>query len=112
MFVLQDHLRSLYAPHILYASEADYNDLNVEKEPEFEPRSFADIQNELLDEIRKLVVNQTTKVDADAEPDVDKPKLEPELEVVDEPDSESEVKDPLIVTHVDLPVDQRCTNMH
>ena len=32
-FVLQDHLRTLYAPHFLYASEANYNEPNVEQEP-------------------------------------------------------------------------------
>ena len=39
-FVLQD-LRSLYASHLLYASEAGYNDPNVEQEPE--SRSITDI---------------------------------------------------------------------
>jgi len=76
---------------LLYASEADYNDLNVEQESEPESRSFADICTELLDEIRKLVTSQTTKIDAD-----------PESKVVNEPDLESEVKYPLIETRVDL----------
>jgi len=38
-FVLQDHLRTLYAPHFLYASEAYYNELTVEPELEPEPES-------------------------------------------------------------------------
>jgi len=89
-FVLQDHLRSLYAPHLLYVSEANYN---VEHEPELECRLFTDICTEFLDEIRKLVGSQTVKVDADPGPgvvDVLDPKspvlIEPDI--VDEADSE------------------------
>ena len=44
-----DHLRTLYAPHLLYVSEADYNELNVKQE--LESRSFVDICTDLLDEI-------------------------------------------------------------
>ena len=33
-FVLQDHFRSLYAPHLLYVSGVDCEELNVEQEPE------------------------------------------------------------------------------
>ena len=105
-FILQDHLRSLYAPHRFYASKADYNDLNIEQgsEPKPESRSFADIDTELLDEIQKLVASQTARVDVNPKPDiVEEP--EPKPEVVDEPDPESKVKDPLIRTHVNLPAE-------
>ena len=79
-FVLQDHLRTLYAPHLLYASEADYNDPNIEQEPE--SRSFTGICTEFLDEIQKLVANQTAKVDVDPEPDiVNKPASKPQPKV-------------------------------
>ena len=98
--VLQYHLRSLYATHLFYAFKADYNDLNVEPEPK--SQSFADIRTDLLDEVRKFVVSQTVKFDADPQSDV-VDKSEPEI--VDEPDPESEVKDPLIGTHVDLPTE-------
>ena len=77
---------ALCAPRLLYASKADYNDPNVEQEPEHESRSFADICTKLLNEIRKLVASQNVKVNADSEPDVvDKPELEPKPEVVDKP---------------------------
>ena len=65
-----------------YASKADFNDLNVDQEPEPESRSFADIYTELIDEIRKLVTSQTAKVNASSEPNV-VDKSETETEVVD-----------------------------
>ena len=35
-FVLKTLLRARYVPHLLYASEADYNEPDVEPEPELE----------------------------------------------------------------------------
>jgi len=88
-FVLQDYLRTLYAPHILYASEADYNEPNVEQDPKLENRPIVVICTELLDEIQKLAASQTAKVDAEPESElVD----EPEPKVVDELDSEQKLK--------------------
>ena len=55
---------------------------------------------ELLDEIQKRVASQTAKVDAYLEPGIE--ESEPELEVVDEPAPELEVKDSFIGIHVDL----------
>ena len=80
---LKNHLHSMYAPHLLYASEADYSEPNVEQEPKSENRPIIDICTELLNEIRKLVASQIAKVDT--EPELD----EPESEIVDELDLES-----------------------
>ena len=83
-FVLKDLLRTLYASHLFYSSEADYK------------------ESEVIDK---------SKPEAVDEPDPESPVLvEPDIvdesdsEVADETELEPEVKD-LIATHVDLPIE-------
>jgi len=84
-FDLKDLLRALYAPHLLYSSEADYKESEVVYEPELEvvdksyPEPPAFVESDIVDELNS--------------------------EVVDETELESEVKEPLIEPLVDLPVE-------
>ena len=84
-FVLKDLLRTLYAPHLLYSSETDYK----------EPKVVDKLESEVVDE-----------------PDLERPVLvdpdiidEPDSKVVDEVELELEVKELLIETLIDFPVE-------
>jgi len=91
-FVLKD-FRTLYASHILYSFEADYKELEVVDESE-------------LEVVDKPEPEAVDKVDPKhpvlVEPDI---VDEPDSEVVDEAELESGVKEPLMKTLVDLPVE-------
>ena len=88
-FVLKD-IRTLYASHLLYSSEADYKEPEVD---ELEPEVVDKLESEAVDE-------------ADPEPPVQPDIIdEPDSEVVDESELEPEVTEPLIETFVDLPVE-------
>ena len=60
-FVLPDHLRSLYVPHLLYVFKAYYNDPNVEPEPD--NRSITDICTEHQEALERYVASQAAKID-------------------------------------------------
>ena len=97
-FVLKD-LCTLYAPHLLYLSEADY------KEPE------------VVDEPEPLIVDKPEPQDVD-EPDPEPPVIvepdiidEPDSEVVDETELEPEVKKPLIETLVEISVEPTMSHL-
>jgi len=123
---LQDHLRSLYAPYLLYAYEVDCEETNFEQEPEPDSRSITDICIKLRVALERLVASQDAKWDrsrsrasnpyrawcswgvrvrsyswVEAEPlpnnaAKSKPEPEPEPTVVDEPEPEAEIGEPLV----------------
>ena len=63
-FVLQDHFRSLYTPHLLYASEVDCEELEPES------RSITDICTKLRVGLERLVASQAAKMNTDPKPPV------------------------------------------
>ena len=106
-FVLRDHLHSLYAPHLLYASEQT---IMLSKSPSFELgfRSFADICTELQEVLERYVASQAVKIETDPEPPVlIEPEVaaEPELTVIEEPEPEPEIEEPIVETSADLPAE-------
>ena len=98
-FVLQDHLHTLYALHLLYVSEVDCKEPNVEYEPELEKPQFSDLVAECkenLADVGNLLASYAAKVDSDLESTVlIEPAIidKPESEAVDEPELEPEVVD-------------------
>ena len=69
-FVLQDLLRTRYAPHLLHASEADCKEPNVEHESKLKRSQFSDLvaeYKEILAGMRKILKCMTTKI-TDSEP--------------------------------------------
>ena len=60
--------RTWYALHLLYASEADNKEPNVEQESELKSRSITDICTELREALERLVASQAAKIDTDPEP--------------------------------------------
>jgi len=98
-FVLQNHIRTLYAPHFIYASEVDCEVPNVEHEPELEKPQFNDLVaecKEILASVGKLWASYAVKVDSDPKPlALVEPNIvdKSELEAVNEPKLEPEVVD-------------------
>jgi len=110
-FVLENHLCTFYASHFLYAPEVACKKPNVEQELELEKSQLRDLVakcKEILASARKLLASYVVKVDPDSEPLV---LVEPDIfdeaepKVVEDSKPESEVKEPLIYTIVDLPVE-------
>jgi len=123
-FLLQDFLRARYAPPI-YSSESDYKEPNVEQETK--SRSITDLYTKFRVALQKRVASQAAKRDTDPEPSalvepdvLEEPgsevvaelehepeqdnavKLEPEPVVVDEPEPEPKIEEPLVKNSVDL----------
>ena len=67
-FALQGHLCTLYAPHLLYASEIDCEKSNVEHEYELEKSQFRDLVaecKEILASAVKLLASNAAKFNSD-----------------------------------------------
>ena len=63
---LKDLLRTLYAPHFLYASEVDCKELNVEQELELEKPQLSYLVAEckqILTNVGKLLASYAAKID-------------------------------------------------
>jgi len=60
----------LYALRLLYASEIDCEESNVEQEPELESRSITDICTKFRVALERLETSQVVKMDTDSEPPV------------------------------------------
>ena len=89
----------MYAPH-LYASEAHYKEPNAEQEPKLERQStinfFIEFR-ETIDSIQKLLANKVVMVVTDPKPPIiaeSRVVDEPELKIIEDPESESEVENP------------------